>query len=132
MMQTRLLLPLLILALVTPSAQAQRRNATLIINGGTLIDGTGAPPVSDAAVVVSGNRIAEAGPSSKIKVSKNTKTIDARGKWIIPGLIDAHVHFFQSSDLYTRPSNSHFGDLSWRVRPIESACISAVFESGRS
>jgi hypothetical protein len=103
MMQTRLLLPLLILALVTPSAQAQRRNATLIINGGTLIDGTGAPPVPDAAVVVSGNRIAEAGPSSKIKVSKNTKTIDARGKWIIPGLIDAHVHFFQSSDLYTRP-----------------------------
>jgi len=103
MMQTRLLLPLLILALVTPSAQAQRRNATLIINGGTLIDGTGAPPVPDAAVVLSGNRIAEVGPSSKIKVSKNTKTIDARGKWIIPGLIDAHVHFFQSSDLYTRP-----------------------------
>ena len=103
MMQTRLLYLLLILASVTVSAQAQRRNATLIINGGTLIDGTGAPPVPDAAVVVSGNRIAEAGPSSKIKVSKNTKTIDARGKWIIPGLIDAHVHFFQSSDLYTRP-----------------------------
>jgi imidazolonepropionase-like amidohydrolase len=103
MMQTRLLFLLLILALMTASAQAQSRNATLIINGGTLIDGTGGPPVADAAVVVSGDRIADAGPSSKIIVPKNTKTIDARGKWIVPGLIDAHVHFFQSGDLYTRP-----------------------------
>ncbi len=103
MMQTRLLFLLLILALMTASAQAQSRNPTLIINGGTLIDGTGGPPVADAAVLVSGDRIADAGPSSKIIVPKNTKTIDARGKWIIPGLIDAHVHFFQSSDLYTRP-----------------------------
>jgi imidazolonepropionase-like amidohydrolase len=102
-MQTRLLFPLLILAFVTASAQAGGRNATLVINGGTLIDGTGAPPIPDAAVVVSGDRIVDAGPSSKITVPKNTKTIDARGKWIIPGLIDAHVHFFQSGDLYTRP-----------------------------
>src|SRR6516164_1218236 len=102
-MQTRLLFPLLILVLVTASAQARGRNATLIINGGTLIDGTGGPPIPDAAVVVSGDRIVDAGPSSKIAVPKNTKTVDARGKWIIPGLIDAHVHFFQSDDLYTRP-----------------------------
>jgi imidazolonepropionase-like amidohydrolase len=102
-MQTRLLFPLLILALLTGSALAQSRNATLIINGGTLIDGTGGPPVPDAAVVVSGDRIAGVGPSTKIAVPKNARTIDARGKWIIPGLIDAHVHFFQSGDLYTRP-----------------------------
>jgi len=103
MMQPRLLFLLLISALMTASAQAQSRNATLIINGGTLIDGTGGPPVADAVVVVSGDRIADTGSSSKIIVPKNTKTIDARGKWIIPGLIDAHVHFFQSGDLYTRP-----------------------------
>ncbi len=107
MMQTRLLFLLLILALMTASAQAQSRNPTLIINGGTLIAGTGGPPVADAAVLVSGDRIADAGPSSKVIVPKNTKTIDARGKWIIPGLIDAHVHFFQSSDLYTRPDIIH-------------------------
>jgi imidazolonepropionase-like amidohydrolase len=102
-MQTRLLFPLLIMAFVTASAHAGGRNATLVINGGTLIDGTGAEPIPDAAVVVSGDRIVDVGPSSKITVPKNTRTIDARGKWIIPGLIDAHVHFFQSGDLYTRP-----------------------------
>ena len=103
MMQTRLMFLLLILALLAAPARAQNRNATLVINGGTLIDGTGAPPIPDAAVVVSGDRIADAGPSSKMTVPKNIKTVDARGKWIIPGLIDAHVHFFQSGDLYTRP-----------------------------
>jgi len=102
-MQTRLLFPLLILVLLTASALAQSRNATLIIHGGTLIDGTGAPPVPDAAIVVGGDRIVDAGPSSRITVPKNTKTLDAHGKWIIPGLIDAHVHFFQSGGLYTRP-----------------------------
>jgi imidazolonepropionase-like amidohydrolase len=112
MMQTRLPFLLLILALVTASAPAQSRNATLIINGGTLIDGTGGPPVADAAIVVSGDRIADVGLSSKIIVPKNAKTIDARGKWIIPGLIDAHVHFFQSGGLYTRPD---IVDLRQRV-----------------
>jgi len=102
-MQTRLLFLLLIMAFLTAPALAQIPNATLVITGGTLIDGTGSPPVFDAAVVITGGRIADVGPSSKIAVPKNTKTIDARGKWIIPGLIDAHVHFFQSGDLYTRP-----------------------------
>jgi imidazolonepropionase-like amidohydrolase len=102
-MQTRPLFLLLIWALLTASALAQSRNVTLFIHGGTLIDGTGAPPVPDAVVVVSGDRIVDAGPSSRITVPKNTKTLDAHGKWIIPGLIDAHVHFFQSGGLYTRP-----------------------------
>jgi imidazolonepropionase-like amidohydrolase len=94
---------LLILTLVTASAQAQSRNGTLIVNGGTLIDGTGAPPVPDATIVISGDRIAAAGPLLRITAPKSAKTVDARGKWIIPGLIDAHVHFFQSGGLYTRP-----------------------------
>jgi len=38
--------------------------------------------------------------------------IDAHGKWVIPGLIDSHVHFFQSGDLYTRPD---VVDLNWLV-----------------
>jgi imidazolonepropionase-like amidohydrolase len=102
-MQTRLLFLPFVLAWAIASATAEPRKPTLMVSGGTLIDGTGARPVPDAAVVVSGDRIADAGPSSKIIVPKKAKTIDARGKWIIPGLIDAHVHFFQSSGLYTRP-----------------------------
>jgi cytosine/adenosine deaminase-related metal-dependent hydrolase len=103
MMQTRLSFLLTILALLTASANAQSRSTTLVVNGATLIDGTGAAPVSDAAVVITGDRIVAAGPRSMIEVPQSAETIDARGKWIIPGLVDAHVHFFQSGGLYTRP-----------------------------
>jgi hypothetical protein len=90
-MQTRLLFLLLIMAFLTAQALAQIPNATLVITGGRLIDGTGSPPVFDAAVVITGGRIADVGPSSKIAVPKNTKTIDGRGKWIILGLAAPRV-----------------------------------------
>ncbi len=38
-----------------------------------------------------------------MKVPPKARPIDVSGKWIIPGLIDAHVHFFQSGGVYTRP-----------------------------
>jgi imidazolonepropionase-like amidohydrolase len=60
----------------------------------------------DATIVIRGNRIAAAGRG--VTVAAGTKTIDARGKWVIPGLVDAHVHFFQSGNLYTRPDAADF------------------------
>ena len=41
--------------------------------------------------------------SKKIKIPANAATIDGTGKFLMPGLTDAHVHFFQSGGLYTRP-----------------------------
>jgi len=38
-----------------------------------------------------------------VTIMPNTKIIDATGKYIMPGLVDAHIHFFQSGGLYTRP-----------------------------
>jgi len=92
-------------ALVATMVAAQTKSApgTLVITGATLVDGTGAAPVSDAVVVIRGDRIVAAGPRAQIKVPRQATHIDARGKWIIPGLIDAHVHFFQSGGIYTRP-----------------------------
>ena len=77
--------------------------ATLVIVGATLIDGTGTDPVEDSVIVINDDRIVAAGPRSDTPFPKGARTIDGRGLWIIPGLIDAHVHFFQSGGLYTRP-----------------------------
>ena len=41
--------------------------------------------------------------SSKIKIPANATVIDGKGKYLFPGLTDAHVHFFQNGGLYTRP-----------------------------
>ncbi len=70
-------------------------DSTIAVVGGTLIDGTGAAPVPDAAVVIHKGRIVAAGPRSKVKIPHHAKVIDAQGKTILPGLWDMHAHFCQ-------------------------------------
>jgi imidazolonepropionase-like amidohydrolase len=71
--------------------------------GATLVDGTGATPVRDAVVVMRDGRIACAGTRRACPVPADAHTVDARGKWIIPGLVDAHVHFSQTGWVDGRP-----------------------------
>jgi imidazolonepropionase-like amidohydrolase len=75
----------------------------LAVVGATLFDGTGRPPVADAVLVVSGDHIRAAGPRSTVSIPKGVRIVDGRGRWLVPGLVDAHVHFFQSGGAYTRP-----------------------------
>src|SRR2546426_11667713 len=63
-----------------------------VLTGATLIDGTGAPPVSDAAVVIDGERIIAAGPRTGLTWPPDAEVLDVRGRTVIPGLIDAHDH----------------------------------------
>ncbi|HEX9632327.1 MAG TPA: amidohydrolase family protein [Gemmatimonadales bacterium] len=71
--------------------------------GATLIDGLGGPPVSDAVVVLRGGRVACAGPRSACAVGDDVHVVDARGRWVMPGLVDAHVHFSQTGWVDGRP-----------------------------
>jgi len=96
------LIALVLLTLVACSTEGPRQ-PTLALVGATLIDGTGATPIPDSVVVFQGDRILAAGPRALVGVPKGARVIDAKGKWLIPGLVDAHVHFFQSGGLYTRP-----------------------------
>ena len=57
----------------------------------------------DATIVIDGDRILSVGAASAVRVPAGARLLDAAGKWIIPGLIDGHVHFFQSGNIYTRP-----------------------------
>jgi imidazolonepropionase-like amidohydrolase len=70
-------------------------SATLAIVGATLIDGTGAAPLTDSAVVVEHGRIKAVGPQSKVKIPKDANIVDATGKFLLPGLWDMHAHFEQ-------------------------------------
>ncbi len=71
------------------------RAQTMAIVGGTLIDGTNAAPVPDAVVVIDKGRIVAAGPRATVKIPQGAQTIDAHGKFILPGLWDMHAHFEQ-------------------------------------
>jgi len=65
---------------------------TRVLTGATLIDGTGAAPVADAAVVIEGDRISAVGPRAGLGWPADAEVIDASGRTLIPGLIDAHDH----------------------------------------
>ena len=71
--------------------------------GFTLIDGTGAAPVADAVLVVRGQRIAAAGPASRIPVPDGAQRIDLSGRTVIPGLVNAHGHAGATVGLESRP-----------------------------
>ncbi|MDH4044979.1 MAG: amidohydrolase family protein, partial [Gemmatimonadota bacterium] len=71
--------------------------------GATLIDGTGGTPTPDAVVVMRDGRIACAGPASACPIGDDVHVVQAAGKWIIPGLVDAHVHFSQTGWVDGRP-----------------------------
>jgi len=70
------------------------RRLLAIVNG-TLIDGTGRPPVANQALVIEGDRIKSVGalPAGlDLRDDTRVETIDAAGRFIMPGLIDAHTH----------------------------------------
>jgi imidazolonepropionase-like amidohydrolase len=74
---------------------ARKQTGALVLSGGTLIDGTGAAPVADSVVIIEKDRIVAAGPRSQVKLPKGATVVDARGKYILPGLWDMHAHMFQ-------------------------------------
>ncbi len=71
----------------------KRASGTTVIRNGQLVDGTGAPPISDAALVLTDGLIAYAGPLAAVPpLSPDAVRLDAHGGTIMPGLIEAHYH----------------------------------------
>ena len=65
-------------------------------------------PHTNTTIVINGDRIERIGP--KI-LEKGTRVIDCKGKIILPGYIDTHIHFFQSADLFTRPDGADLNSV---------------------
>lgn len=64
----------------------------LALVGATLIDGSGGPALPDAVVVVRRGRVESVGTRAGFQLPDRTTEVDLSGRWIMPGLIDAHVH----------------------------------------
>ena len=68
----------------TTSGQTQ----AIVIEGGTLIDGTGAAPLENAVVVIEGSRITSVGPKGRVASPARAQVIKADGMTVLPGLIE--------------------------------------------
>ncbi len=103
----------LLLCLLVPvgAGPATAEDPVLAIVGATVIHPERDLPAAlepDTTIVIRGERIEAVGPAAATNVPADAQVIDARGKWVIPGLIDAHVHFFLSGNYYTRPDIADF------------------------
>jgi len=65
---------------------------SLLISGATVIDGVSAEPLQDRSVWIQGSRIRAVGSVDHIGVPEDATVIDARGKYVIAGLMNANVH----------------------------------------
>jgi len=105
----------------------------IAIVGATVIHPERELPAAVAAnstVIISGKRIERIGPAGSTKVPAGAAVIDGKGKWVVPGLIDAHVHFFQSGNLYTRPDVADFNAVVPYAKEVErnKARLPATFK----
>lgn len=121
-MQTNLRIGVACAALLVVAAPAARSQpapptAAIAIVGARLIDGTGGPVIEDSAVIVRGDRIAAAGPRARVPVPADAVVIDAAGKSLIPGLVDAHYHINQPLDEIKR---MFLVSLAWGVTTFRS------------
>lgn len=87
----RLLLGFSAMLACTGAAPAATAPQPVLYTDATLIDGTGAPPKPHSDILVSGERIVAVGPHGSLPAA-GAKMVDLDGRFVIPGLIDSHVH----------------------------------------
>src|SRR5881392_320346 len=101
----------LIGAALATSALAQK----ISLVGGTVVNPADGKIVQNAVLVINGDKIESVASRKESGFPVGSRWVECDGKFILPGYIDTHVHFFQSGDLFTRPDGA---DLN-SVRPYK-------------
>jgi imidazolonepropionase-like amidohydrolase len=116
-MMTKILV--LAAAAVAALTQAPRQSTGAIaIAGARLIDGTGSIPIEDSVVIVDGDHIRSAGPRTRTPLPRDASIVDAKGKFLLPGLVDVHCHINQPPEEMKR---YWLAQLKWGVTTMRSA-----------
>ena len=85
--------------LAAARALTRKTNAPLVFTNANLFDSESGKTLSDMTVVIDGDRIKTVGPTRAVRVPNGAEVIDARGKTLLPGLWDMHVHIFSDDGL---------------------------------
>jgi imidazolonepropionase-like amidohydrolase len=106
----------------------------ILLKGGLLIDGTGAAPIANGAVLIDGERVLEVGHAPAITPPPGTTVIDVAGKTIMPGLIDAHDHMchtgFDRAARLASPLSLTMMKVADNLRVTLEAGITTVRDAG--
>ncbi len=96
-------------------------DGSMLLSGARVITMKGDEVLDNADVLVTGSRIAAVGPSGTLSPPAGTKTFDARGKTIIPGLIDTHAHLHYSGF-------ENFPDTKWEYAANLAYGVTTVYD----
>ncbi|MBX7493860.1 amidohydrolase family protein [Qipengyuania sp. 1NDW9] len=108
--------------------RADKASGTVAITGARIhtMAGEGAGTIENGVIVIEGDRIAAIGPASSVQVPSGAVTVDAGGRTIIPGLVDAHAHGAQGTgDLIPQQNWSLVQGLAMGVTTIHDPSSSA-------
>ena len=88
-----------------------------VVTGGTVVSGAGAEP---ADVLIAGEQIAAIAAPGAIPLPESVERIDATGKWVLPGMVDVHVHLRE-------PGYVHKEDISTCTAAAAAGGVTTVF-----
>jgi imidazolonepropionase-like amidohydrolase len=81
-----------IAGIAAAAADAPAAPATTALVGGTVVATDGGPAIKNATVIITGERISQVGPADSTAIPPGAKVISMTGKWLVPGLMNMHVH----------------------------------------
>jgi imidazolonepropionase-like amidohydrolase len=110
---------LFLISILTLPCQAQTKGA-LAIKEVNIIDVRSGKVLPEMTVIVRDGVIDQVGRAKSVKVPSGMKVIDGKGKYLMPGMTDAHIHFFQSGGLYTRPDGLDLRIITPYEKEMES------------
>jgi imidazolonepropionase-like amidohydrolase len=87
-----------LLLVASGSTPVAAQQSTIVV-GATIIDGTGGPPIQDGAVLVTDGRVAAVGRRADVPRPAGAREINAAGKYVIPGLMDANIHLILNTSI---------------------------------
>jgi imidazolonepropionase-like amidohydrolase len=101
-----------------------------VLENFTLIDGTGRPPVPQAAMVITDGRISWIGPKSRLKPPPGAARTDLSGKYVMPGIINLHGHLGNTVGLKQDPHNYSRESVEKNLKTYASYGVTSVLSMG--
>jgi len=103
---------------------------TTVLDGFTLIDGTGRPPVANAALIIVDGRIQWAGPHAQLKVPAGAQVTHLAGKYVMPGIMNLHGHVGNTEGLAQDPKNYTRENVEKQLKLYASYGVTSVVSMG--
>jgi len=113
-----------------PQVQAPASAQTLVLRGARVIDGIGASPLDNTAIIIRDGRIAAIGSAGSVTVPAGAEVVDYTGKTIIPGLISGHSHVGIFVGLKAAPENYSRDVILRQLKQLEAYGVTTLMSLG--